>query len=346
MNTTPGIRENEVRKWLDPRVDGVEGVIKYQQIIGGHSNLTFTVADESGRKWVLRRPPLGHVLATAHDMAREYRVIKALEGSGVPVPKAIGLCEDTAINDAPFYVMDFVDGIVVRDAEIAATQPLEVRQKMGNSLLETLVSLHSVDVDEIGLGDLARKDGYIERQLKRWKAQFEQSTNREIPGVFEVHDNLLKNIPEQQGVGIVHGDYRLDNTIMTETGEVAAVLDWELCTLGDVLSDLAAIIAYSNNLTGMETQAMSIEGFPTPSEVHALYDGLSERDLSKLDFYVSFAYWRLACILEGVYTRYAAGVMGSEADTEAIEIFGERVLLLIDLANSTFQDFLQRKEDD
>ena len=341
MNTTSGIRKNEVRKWLDAHVDGVEGELEYHQIIGGHSNLTYTVVENSGRKWVLRRPPLGHVLATAHDMSREYRVIKALANSGVPVPKVVGLCEDLEINDAPFYVMDFVEGIVVRDAEIALSLTLPVRSKMGASLLETLVSLHAVDVDEVGLGDLARKDGYIERQLKRWKAQFEQSTNREKSGVFEIHDNLLRNVPEQQGVGIVHGDYRLDNTIMTETGEVAAVLDWELCTLGDVLSDLAAIISYSNDLTGMETQAMSVEGFPTPEEVRGLYSNLSERDLSKLDFYIAFAYWRLACILEGVYTRYAAGVMGSEADAAAIEIFGERVLLLIDLANSTFQDFLK-----
>ncbi|MCH1513591.1 MAG: phosphotransferase family protein [Acidimicrobiales bacterium] len=341
MNTTPGIRKNEVRKWLDAHVNGVEGELEYHQIIGGHSNLTYTVMEESGRKWVLRRPPLGHVLATAHDMSREYRVIKALAESDVPVPKVVGLCEDTEINDAPFYVMDFVEGVVVRDAEIARSQSFSVRKKMGESLLGTLVSLHAVDVDQVGLGDLARKDAYIERQLKRWKAQFEQSTNRQITGVFEVHDKLLQNIPEQQGVGIVHGDYRLDNTIMTKTGEVAAVLDWELCTLGDVLSDLAAIISYSNDLTGMETQAMSVEGFPTPGEVHDLYDSLSERDLSKLDFYISFAYWRLACILEGVYTRYAAGVMGSEADAAAIEVFGERVLLLIDLANSTFQDFLK-----
>ncbi|MDC0223580.1 phosphotransferase family protein [bacterium] len=341
MNTTPGIRKNEVRKWLDIHVNGVEGELEYHQIIGGHSNLTYTVMEESGRKWVLRRPPLGHVLATAHDMSREYRVIKALAESDVPVPKVVGLCEDTEINDAPFYVMDFVEGVVVRDAEIARSQSFSVRKKMGESLLGTLVSLHAVDVDQVGLGNLARKDAYIERQLKRWKAQFEQSTNRQISGVFEIHDKLLQNIPEQQGVGIVHGDYRLDNTIMTETGEVAAVLDWELCTLGDVLSDLAAIISYSNDLTGMETQAMSVEGFPTPREVHDLYDSLSERDLSKLDFYISFAYWRLACILEGVYTRYGAGVMGSEADAAAIEVFGERVLLLIDLANSTFQDFLK-----
>ena len=341
MNTTPGIRKNEVRKWLDIHVNGVEGELEYHQIIGGHSNLTYTVMEESGRKWVLRRPPLGHVLATAHDMSREYRVIKALAESDVPVPKVVGLCEDTEINDAPFYVMDFVEGVVVRDAEIARSQSFSARKKMGESLLGTLVSLHAVDVDQVGLGNLARKDAYIERQLKRWKAQFEQSTNRQISGVFEVHDKLLRNIPEQQGVGIVHGDYRLDNTIMTETGEVAAVLDWELCTLGDVLSDLAAIISYSNDLTGMETQAMSVEGFPTPREVHELYDDSSERDHSKLDFNISFAYWRLACILEGVYTRYEAGVMGSEADAAAIEVFGERVLLLIDLANSTFQDFLK-----
>jgi aminoglycoside phosphotransferase (APT) family kinase protein len=276
---------------------------------------------------------MGHVLATAHDMAREHRIISALADSGVPVPSIVGLCEDEEVNGAPFYVMDFVPGLVVRDVPAAEALPVEVRRRMGESLVEVLARLHAVDLDVVGLSGLGRHDGYIERQLKRWRTQFVDATTREIPRVLEVHDLLAARVPTQQGVGIVHGDYRLDNCMMSADGEVAAVLDWELCTLGDVLADVAGMVAYGDSrTTGGVLPPTSVEGFPTTDEVRELYARHGTRDLADLDFYVAFAYWRITCIVEGVYSRYAAGVMGDQDDPRLVEAFGQRVLDLADLA--------------
>ena len=333
MSDVPGIDHASVSRWLSPLIGGIAGTLTFSKITGGHSNLTYSVSDASDRRWVLRRPPLGHVLATAHDMAREHRVISALAGSGVPVPGVIGMCADVEVNDAPFYVMEFVDGAVVKTLDDALVHPVELRRQMGRSLIEVLVSIHDVDVDAVGLSDLGRREGYIERQLKRWRAQFIESADRDVPHVLEVHDTLAARVPGQQGVGIVHGDYRIDNTIMGQDGRVAAVLDWELCTLGDVLADVAAMIAYSDERasSGMGLP-MSAEGFPKPGEIRDLYESISPRSLADLDFYLAFAYWRTACIIEGVYTRYAAGAMGADADPQAIEAFGQRTIVLADLA--------------
>ena len=333
MSDVPGINHANVSRWLSPLIGGIDGTLTFSKIAGGHSNLTFTVSDNSERQWVLRRPPLGNVLATAHDMAREHRVISALADSGVPVPGTIGMCADAMVNDAPFYVMEFVDGSVVRTIDVALGHPVELRRQMGRSLVGVLASIHEVDVDAVGLADLGRKEGYIERQLKRWRTQFVQSAGRHVPYVLEVHDKLAARVPEQQGVGIVHGDYRIDNTIMGSDGRVAAVLDWELCTLGDVLADVAGIIAYSDERASSGVPLpMSAEGFPSPNEVRDLYEESGSRSLVNLDFYIAFAYWRTACIIEGVYTRYAAGAMGADADPDAIEAFGQRAVVLADLA--------------
>jgi aminoglycoside phosphotransferase (APT) family kinase protein len=279
---------------------------------------------------------MGQVLATAHDMAREHRIISALADSGVPVPAIVGLCEDDEVNGAPFYVMDFVPGLVVRDVAIAEGVPVEVRGRMGESLVEVLARLHDVDLDAVGLSDLGRHDGYIERQLKRWRTQFVNATTRDLPRVLEVHDLLAARVPAQQGVGIVHGDYRLDNCMMSSDGEVAAVLDWELCTLGDVLADVAGMVAYGDTrATGGTPPPTSVEGFPSTDEVKEMYARHSTRDLAHLDFYVAFAYWRIACIVEGVYSRYAAGVMGDQGDPRLVEVFGQRVWDLADLSYET-----------
>jgi aminoglycoside phosphotransferase (APT) family kinase protein len=207
---------------------------------------------------------------------------------------------------------------------------------MGESLIEVLARLHDVDLNAVGLSDLGRHDGYIERQLKRWRTQFVNATTREIPRVLEVHEMLAARVPAQQGVGIVHGDYRLDNCMMSPDGEVSAVLDWELCTLGDVLADVAGMVAYGDSrTTGGTPPPTSVEGFPSTDEVRELYARHSTRGLADLDFYVGFAYWRIACIVEGVYTRYAAGVMGDQDDPRLIEVFGQRVGDLADLAHET-----------
>ena len=336
MEETAGIDHDSLVRWFDGRVGGLDGGLDFNLITGGRSNLTFTVSDGHGRCWVLRRPPMGHVLATAHDMAREHRIISALADSGVPVPAIVGLCKDDEVNGAPFYVMDFVPGLVVRDVAIAEGVPVEVRGRMGESLVEVLACLHDVDLDAVGLSDLGRHNGYIERQLKRWRTQFVDATTRDLPRVLEVHDLLAARVPAQQGVGIVHGDYRLDNCMMSPDGEVAAVLDWELCTLGDVLADVAGMVAYGDTrATGGTPPPTSLEGFPSTDAVREMYARHSTRDLAHLDFYVAFAYWRIACIVEGVYTRYSAGVMGDQGDPRLVEVFGQRVWDLADLAYET-----------
>ncbi len=335
MTDISGINASNLQQWFDQHAVGVTGDLSFVPVAGGHSNLTYIVTDEASHQWVLRRPPLGHVLATAHDMSREHKIISALSDSSVPVPGVIGLCEDPEINDAPFYVMDFVPGVILRTRLEAEDLSVEVRKKMGHSLVKTLADIHAVDVDAVGLGDLARREGYIERQLKRWRQQFVDGATREIPQILEVHALLAGCVPEQQGVSIVHGDYRLDNCMMGIEGPVAAVLDWELCTLGDALADLAGMISsISSHVDGSGELASRAEGFPTAEEIRQIYSEYSDRDLEHLDFYIAFNFWRMACIVEGVYTRYAAGVMG-KIDEASIEAFGNRVIILSDLAAET-----------
>ena len=338
MTTPAGIDHDNLVRWFDRQVGGLvagsDGRLDFELITGGRSNLTFRVSDGPGRRWVLRRPPMGHVLDTAHDMSRAHRIISALADSGVPVPAVVGLCQDEAVNGAPFYVMDFVPGVVVRTIEEATGIPVHARRRMGESLVEVLARLHAVDLDAVGLADLGRHEGYIERQLKRWRRQFVDATTREVPGVLETHEILAARVPAQQGVAIVHGDYRLDNCMMDPAGPVAAVLDWELCTLGDVLADVAGMVAYGDErTTGGAPPPTAAEGFPSTNEVRELYARHGTRDLDELDFYVAFAYWRIACIVEGVYSRYAAGVMGDQDDPQLVELFGRRVLDLASLAH-------------
>jgi len=324
-----GIDVPAVTAWFTAHTDAVPP-LSFELIAGGRSNLTFRVADTADGAWVLRRPPTGHVLATAHDMSREHTIISALAGTDVPVAPVVGLCTDEAVNGAPFYVMDFVDGLVIRDAGIAHQVPVEVRAAAGRSLAATLAKIHAVDPDAVGLGELGRKEGYIARQLKRWNGQFEQATDREVIEVTTAYQRLLEHIPEQGPATIVHGDYRLDNCMVDETGEVIAVLDWEICTLGDPLADLGVLMVYwsepSDAIGGLLGGATTVEGFPTRAELVAAYQEAGGRPVGRLDYYVAFGYWKLACILEGVYVRYKAGAMGDDgADAEA---FGDTVRLL------------------
>ena len=327
-----GIDAPRVTEWLRANVAGVEPPLRFDRIAGGSSNLTFAVTDAGGRRWVLRRPPLSHVLASAHDMGREHRIIAALRPTPVPVPDALGLCEDESVNGSPFYVMRFVEGSVLRTAaETEGILDEGGRRRAGEDLVDVLVALHGVDVDAVGLGDLARRDGYIERQLKRWHGQFlrsqaqerEAGVHRPVPIVEEVHERLLARVPAQREVVVAHGDYRLDNTIVGPDGAVRAVLDWELCTLGDPLGDLGTLLMYwadpdDDRAAGRLRPSTGLPGFPTRSEVARRYAAGSGRDIADLGYYVAFAHWRLACILEGVYARYAAGAMGADRSRAAM----------------------------
>jgi aminoglycoside phosphotransferase (APT) family kinase protein len=330
-----GINPGPVTEWFAAHVPDVCPPLRFDLITGGHSNLTFRVGDAAGGRWVLRRPPLGQVLATAHDMAREHRIISALGPTDVPVPPVVGMCDDESVNGAPFYVMDFVDGDVVRSPADAAAMSPEARSRAGESLVEVLARIHAVDLDDAGLDDLARHDGYLERQLRRWQTQLENSRTRDLPVMDEVHATLVDRLPPQGPATLVHGDYRLDNCMLGPHGDVAAVLDWELCTLGDPLADVGLLLVYwADPDTGADTplpSATTLDGFPTRSGIAETYQTLTGRDLGGIDYYVAFGYWKLACILEGVHSRYQGGAMG-ERKGEDVSGFGNVVLWLANAA--------------
>jgi aminoglycoside phosphotransferase (APT) family kinase protein len=310
-----GIDRAGVEAWFGEHAPAARLPLSFERISGGHSNLTYGVRDRAAGRWALRRPPLGKRLGSAHDMGREHRVVSALAPTPVPVAPVVGLCEDESVNGAPFYVMKFVEGPILRGLAEAEVFPDEAdRQAIGERVVDTLVAIHDVDPDQAGLGELGRKQDYVARQLHRWQGQWEKSKTRELPAIDAVHERLAARIPEQGPATIVHGDYRLDNMILTPRGEVAAVVDWELCTLGDPLADVGLLMVYWPE-AGEETIALGqpatlAPGFPKREELKARYAERSGRDLSELDFFVALGYWKLAIILEGVYARYAAGGYG------------------------------------
>jgi aminoglycoside phosphotransferase (APT) family kinase protein len=249
-------------------------------------------------------------------MAREFRIIAAVGSTKVPVPRALGLCTDESVNGANFYVMGFVDGVVLDSADKAAALPTDLRPAAAHHLIDVLAELHAVDVDAVGLGDLARRDGYIERQLKRWSTQWENSKTRDLPEIDEVVRRLSSHVPRQQGVVIAHGDFRFGNCLTdVSSGRIAAVLDWELCTLGDPLADLGYLGVYwsdgpSNALRANDPTPAG--GFPPYRDLVERYANNTGRDVSGVDYYVAFSCWRLAVISEGVYARYLHGAMGKQ----------------------------------
>ena len=336
MNHIRGIQHDAVSGWFEANVPGVALPLEFDLIAGGHSNLTFKATGADGQCYVLRRPPLYQVLATAHDMGREHKIIAALEDTEVPVPRTYGLCEDESVNERPFYVMEFVGGQIVRNKKDASGLSAELRQASSRSIAETLARIHEVDIDEAGLGDLGRKEDYIARQLRRWLRQFEESKTQERPEIKAVHDHLSTRIPEQGKAGIVHGDYRLDNCILDDEGQVVAVLDWELCTLGDRKADVAQLVVYwaepDDPEFALDSPPTAAHGFASREEMVDLYQEASGRDLADFEFYLAFGYWKLACILEGVYSRYVGGAMGDKAPPQGAESFAARVDALTEMA--------------
>ena len=311
-----GINEPNLEKWLDANIEGARGPYTYSLIAGGRSNLTFRVTDSAGRQMVLRRPPMGHVLATAHDMAREHRIMSAVGRTDVPVPGMLGVCLDPEVNDAPFYVMSYVDGVVLDSPEKGQLLPEALRTPASEHLIDVLADLHAVDVDAVGLGDLAKREGYVERQVKRWSTQWTNSRTRELPAVEEVARLLAARIPEQQGTVIAHGDYRFGNCLTdVDSGRIVAVLDWELCTLGDPLADLGYVGIYWTD-PGMPltrtNDPSGIPGFCSFDHLVERYATRTGRDVSNISYYRAFASFRLAVIAEGVYARYLHGAMGDQ----------------------------------
>ncbi|MFF8683300.1 phosphotransferase family protein [Streptomyces sp. NPDC015237] len=307
----PGLDLDRLRELLDRERPGlVTGPLSGRLIEGGRSNLTYAVTDGTAR-WVVRRPPLGHVLATAHDMKREHRVISALHPTDVPVPRPLLLCEDEDVVGAPFYVMEFVEGTPYRTADqLAPLGPERTRAAVLN-LVDTLVELHAVDPAEVGLGDFGRPEGFLDRQLRRWAKQLDASRNRDLTGIDELHATLGRELPHSPAPTVVHGDYRLDNVLIGgENDEINAILDWEMSTLGDPLTDLGLLVMYSSPL-GMPDSPVSTTaqapGHPAPAELVQRYADRSGRDVGAVAWYTAFAWFKLAVILEGIHYRYTLG---------------------------------------
>jgi aminoglycoside phosphotransferase (APT) family kinase protein len=305
----PGLDLDRLRAHLEREVPGlVCGPLTGTVVAGGKSNLTYVVGDGTG-SWVVRRPPLGHVLATAHDMPREYRVMTALRETAVPVPRTYALCEDTEVLGAPFYVMEYVEGIPLRTLDEIAPLGGEGVRKVADELVATLGNLHAVDPEEVGLGGFGRPAGFLERQVRRWSKQLEASRSRDIPGIDELRDRLASALPEQGAPAIVHGDYRLDNVLVTGDGRLTAVLDWEMATLGDPLVDLGLMLVYREQpVTGGGRPATSAEGFPGSAELVEMYASATGRDVSRLSWYVAFGCFKLAVIAEGIHYRHSRGL--------------------------------------
>jgi aminoglycoside phosphotransferase (APT) family kinase protein len=313
----PGLDAAALERWLRSTVPSAvqDGPWTAELISGGLSNITYRLRLPGGG-FILRRPPLGPVLPRAHDMAREHRVITALHGTAVPVPGALALCEDRSVLGAPFYVMSEVDGVVFRAAEDTEALTTQTRAALAELLIQALADLHAVDPDDVGLGDFGRREGYCSRQIKTWGGQWQRSKTRELPDMDRLIARLADRVPPDSGNGVVHGDYRLDNVIfdVRDQPRLAAVLDWELATLGDPLADLGLMLTYWHDLGDDERAAIpvgsgltALPGFPTASEVATRYSAITGRDISDLPFYVALGTLKLAIILEGVHARYLGG---------------------------------------
>ncbi|WP_419945849.1 phosphotransferase family protein [Candidatus Poriferisodalis sp.] len=334
-----GIDAAPVTAWLAERVE-LSSPLSFELITGGHSNLTYRVIDAEGRRWVLRRPPLAHLLASAHDMVREHRILAALEPTPVPTPPVVGLCTDADVNGADFYVTEFVDGTVLRSVADAELLTPEARGVLSRQLVEVQAAIHSTDLEAAGLDTLGRPNDYAARQIHVWRRQFNAMTSRDLPIIERVHDELVASIPPQTEATLVHGDYRLDNCLSGTNGELAAVLDWEISTLGDPLADFGFSLGYwvepGDGFSPLGHDATLAEGFWTREELVNAYGELTGRDVSAMGWFFAFADWRLACILEGVHARYVGGAI-PEIPPEVHE-FPAGVVALAARAEATLTD--------
>lgn len=332
-----GLDLARLRGFLDAARPGlVDGELSGRLIQGGRSNLTYAVTD--GRaSWVVRRPPMGHVLSTAHDMSREFRVLTALGPTAVPVPRTIALCADTEVLGAPFYVMELVDGVVYRTSAHVAKLGSQRVTELAFSLVDVLAELHTVDPAAVGLDDFGRPDGYLERQVRRWRGQLDASRSRPLAGIEELHARLVAKLPPQSpGAGIVHGDYRLDNVLVGPDDRIVAVLDWEMATLGDPLTDLGLLLVYwqlttDPAMSGLFGEAPPPGIFPTGEQLAQRYERRRAVDLKHLDWYAAFACFKLAVILEGIHYRFVAGQTVGDGFAQ----IGDMVPHLVSLGHET-----------
>ncbi|KAA2265688.1 phosphotransferase family protein [Solihabitans fulvus] len=312
MTPPPGLDLDALTGYLRAtRPDLVSGPLSAELIPGGRSNLTYRLTD-GHHDWVLRRPPLGHVLATAHDMGREHRIISALADTAVPVPHAELLCTDTEVLGAPFYLMEHVAGSPLRTPADCAWLTEAQAGELSGRLVDVLADLHAVPPEQVGLGDFGRPDGFLHRQVARWRKQLDASRSRQLAGIDELHEWLSATVPQSPAATIVHGDYRLDNVLVTERPlAISAVLDWEMATLGDPLADLGLLCVYWRGLGAANDPitggVSALPGFWSADQLVARYAERSGLDVSGLGWYVAFGYFKLAVIVEGIHYRFTTG---------------------------------------
>jgi aminoglycoside phosphotransferase (APT) family kinase protein len=332
-STPRGVEAESVTRWIEAAIPSARPPLTFALIAAGGSNLTYRVFDAVGATWALRRGPVGQPLASAHDMHREWTIMSALASSNVPVPACVAYCDDPAVNGADFYLMEFVEGTVLRtSADSARLDPKEASVAT-TSLIETQVALHTIDVDAVGLGELARRTDYVGRQLKRWRGQVETGGTRDVPLMRSLHDRLLAAKPDERTApGLAHGDYRFDNTVLGNDHRIAAVLDWELCTIGDPVADFAWSLQYwadpDDDISFLNDSPTLAATFDRRATITRRYEELSGFDLSDLPFYTAFSWWKQACIVEGVYSRHlrgAAGGMGANVDPSSIAARADRL---------------------
>ncbi len=333
----PGLPAERVERWLRAALPGhMDGTAWRAELIsGGLSNITYRLYLPGGTV-ILRRPPLGPLLPSAHDMRREFRVQTALTATAVPVPLPLALCTDRDLLGADFYVMTDMPGVVLREPRDSGRLAPEQRTALGDGLVRTLAYLHSIDPDTVGLGDYGRAEGYCARQIRRWGDQWRRSSTRDLPDMEVLLGRLAAAVPDGYSRAIVHGDYRLDNTLVDPaTARITAVLDWELSTLGDPLADLAMLLTYWHDRDDDERAGIPVaagltvhDGFPSGQELANSYGALTGRDLGELPFYLSLSAMKLAVILEGVRARYLSG----QTVSDGYEHAGDAVPLLVSRA--------------
>ncbi|MEV5303161.1 phosphotransferase family protein [Amycolatopsis methanolica] len=291
-------------------VPGFAGNLSAEMLQGGRSNLTYLLTDGRTR-WVLRRPPLGGLTPSAHDMGREYRVVAALRDSGVPVARAVALA-DADVLGVPFSVVEHVDGVVIRTTEQLHALPDNDIQRCAFALVDVLARLHAVDPEAVGLGDFGRPEGYLARQVRRWHDQWLRVRTRPLPDIDVLHAKLAEACPAESAASIVHGDYRIDNAILDagDPASVRAVVDWEMATLGDPLADLGLHLVYSDPVFAPVLDgaaASTSDRLPRVADLAQRYASVSGRDLARLEFYLALGYFKIAVIAEGIHARHRQG---------------------------------------
>lgn len=338
MSELRGLDLDKLAAWMPSASIQPSGPLRGELIAGGKSNLTYAVTDGT-QEWIVRRPPLGHVLATAHDMAREYRVMSALQRTDVPVPATYALCTDHDVLGADFYVMQRCAGTPYRRSEELRALGEDRTRAISERLIDTMVALHLVDPTAVGLADFGKAEGFLARQVERWNKQLKASYNRDLPLADALYEQLHATVPAESATGIVHGDFRLDNVLVDETDQPTAVLDWEMATLGDPLTDLALMLVYNRlgeALGGDAVTDVSLApGFLSETDIVVRYAAGTGRDLSNFGFYIGLAVYKLAAILEGIHFRYLQG----QTVGPGFDRIGEGITPLLDAGLKAMNEF-------